>query len=748
MIHNLIIYIIKNWDWEKCSIPPDQTRNAFCSLVLQKERQEASAYKCEECGKGFQWKRDLAQHHRLHTGEKLLICSVCGKKFVTRQALLHHVVVHTGEKPFQCCLCGNRFTQPANLRTHTKKKHGDGPIQGCRCPHCSETFPSIVAIHQHILEDHQNIVAEEREVQNVERIRKEQEKEERERAKEMARQKREDRKKERIDFNDFRSKGMKEWEINYEFHLGEEMKRGVDWDRAPTNGELECEECNQTFGYRYEIMFHRLCHLTDEDGNAKNKVCPECDTVFKVPIGLKHHLILHTGELPFLCLHCWRSFSAHIDLKLHIRREHLFHLNVPTPTKPAKRKPIKEEHDIKRKLKKEEAMGSETSHARSVIIQNGQDQEPQHITVNVGENGQIINAHELGENVQFLQTENGQIIATTGESSGTQIVNTTGRGDGEQQTILIGSDGQIINPGNQDMIVVIQSEDYEPNQGGLIIVDPSQFQQMVGSSSDGSVPQIAIAQGADGQTMIIQQESGSQESSSISQATVSTSHTVTQSTASSGQQMIISEVAGNTTNGENNLQEGAQYISFQVNEDGTAVPATRPGGEQVVMVNEENGQQVANINGKNYVIVSQPEGNEQTGSSAATVVTVTPDDQGEQPNSTVSVQQQRQNQEALNAMVQLATSNTTVSDATSPTKEIRMVVQPPSENNTGLVAEMVEPPNDIQNNTESDVKVSNLIASENMPATDEELNEATSGQDAKSNKTANRIAVATDTKEN
>ena len=173
------------------------------------------------------------------------------------------------------------------------------------------------------------------------------EKEERERAKEIARQKREERKKERIDFNDFRSKGLKEWEINYEFHLGDEMKKGVDWDRAPTNGELECQECNQTFGYRYEIMFHRLCHLTDEEGHAKNKICPECDTVFKVPIGLKHHLILHTGELPFLCLHCWRSFSAHIDLKLHIRREHLFHLNVPQPTKPAKRKSIKDENEVK-----------------------------------------------------------------------------------------------------------------------------------------------------------------------------------------------------------------------------------------------------------------------------------------------------------------------------------------------------------------------------------------------------------------
>ena len=725
----------------------------FKHLFLQKERQEASAYKCEECGKGFQWKRDLAQHHRLHTGEKLLICSVCGKKFVTRQALLHHVVVHTGEKPFQCCLCGNRFTQPANLRTHTKKKHGDGPIQGCRCPHCSETYPSIVAIHQHILEDHQNIVAEEREVQNMEKMRKDEEKEERERAKELARQKREERKKERIDFNDFRAKGLKEWEINYEFHLGEEMKKGVDWDRAPTNGELECEECNQTFGYRYEIMFHRLCHLTDEEGQAKNKVCPECDTVFKVPIGLKHHLILHTGELPFLCLHCWRSFSAHIDLKLHIRREHLFHLNIPQPTKPLKRKSMKEEPDNKKRVKKEEVGGSD---ARTVIIQNGQEQEPQHITVNVGENGQIINAHELGENVQFLQTESGQIIATSGESGGHQIINAgSNRNDGEQQTILIGADGQIINPGNQDMIVVIQSEDYQSEGQQMIIVDPSQLQQMVGNSSDGSNPQIAIAQGADGQTMIIQQEGGSQDSANISQAIAAPSHTVTQSTPSSGQQMIISEVSGDAANPDGNVQEGQQYISFQVNEDGTAVPTNSKAGEEhVVMVNATSGQQIAQINGKNYVIVSQDQADsiEQTDSSsaAATVVTMTPDDQSS-TNVTVSEEQQRQNQEALNAMVQLATSNTAneATEATSPTKEIRMVVQQTaSENETALVREIIQQ-NDVQNGTEAvDIKSANLVASESMPPTDEELNGIASEQELKEAKAATSIVVTTENKEN
>ena len=285
----------------------------------------------------------------------------------------------------------------------------------------------------------------------MDRLQKEQEKAKRERIKEENRRKREEKKKDRMDYNDFRPKGMKEWEVNYEFHLGDGLVRGVDWDRTPSNGELPCDQCDRKFGWRYEIMFHSLCHMVDQDGNPKNKVCPECDTAFKVPIGLKHHLLLHTGELPFLCLHCWRSFSSHIDLKLHIRREHLFHLDMPTPNKTPTASKVKK---LKGENLKEE-------------IKSGE-----YIAVSSAGNDTMETEHAVnseGQQVQF-------VVATEGDD-----VDQEGT-----QTIVLGSDAaaSLVDSNGQDMIVVIQSDDFDQSQG-LIVVDPSQLQHMVTTTGAG-----------------------------------------------------------------------------------------------------------------------------------------------------------------------------------------------------------------------------------------------------------------------
>jgi hypothetical protein len=38
---------------------------------------------------------------------------------------------------------------------------------------------------------------------------------------------------------------LKEWEMDYEFYIGDGLVRGVDWDRTPSSGEIACGQCER-----------------------------------------------------------------------------------------------------------------------------------------------------------------------------------------------------------------------------------------------------------------------------------------------------------------------------------------------------------------------------------------------------------------------------------------------------------------------------------------------------------------------
>ncbi|XP_078540829.1 zinc finger protein 408 [Lissotriton helveticus] len=140
-------------------------------------------YKCTQCDKTYGTKRDLKEHEVLHTGQRPFQCEMCGKAFTRRPALrIHrkthqgkqlnqenvkvykcsicerdlanpgslnnHMRLHTGEKPYACPVCSKNFRQMGNLRGHMRLHTGEKPY---KCNYCGDAFPQKPELRRHMI---------------------------------------------------------------------------------------------------------------------------------------------------------------------------------------------------------------------------------------------------------------------------------------------------------------------------------------------------------------------------------------------------------------------------------------------------------------------------------------------------------------------------------------------------------------------------------------------------------------------
>ncbi|XP_073443746.1 uncharacterized protein [Dendrobates tinctorius] len=236
------------------------------------------SFSCSECGKYFNKKSKLVNHHRTHTGEKPFSCSECGKCFNKKSKLVTHQRTHTGEKPFSCSECGKCFNQKVNLVQHQKTHTGEKPFSCSECGKCFNLKGNLVKHQRTHTGEKQYSCSECGECFAVKSL---------------------------LVSHQRTHTGEKPFSCS---ECEKCFKRKTHLDRHQRNhtGEklFSCSECGKCFNEKSNFVIHYRTHTGEKPFS-----CTECGKCFNKKSDLVKHQRTHTGEKPFFCSECGKCFA-------------------------------------------------------------------------------------------------------------------------------------------------------------------------------------------------------------------------------------------------------------------------------------------------------------------------------------------------------------------------------------------------------------------------------------------------------
>ncbi|XP_074657204.1 uncharacterized protein LOC141910369 [Tubulanus polymorphus] len=283
---------------------------------------------CPICKKDFGFRSALEKHMRVHTGDNPFACEVCGRTFNQKGDLSVHMRVHTGDNPFSCEVCGRSFNQKSSLKRHKRSVDVDENVvlfptttsavaDGQMIPNQSEISVNQFAYNPAFwLKDYSvpkrssTLLQQERPPGGGVRT------EERIAAPSKPRSKVVTLHKCLVCAKCFQTKSS--YKRHSMIHTGEQP--------------FQCQFCQRLFNQRSSLMRHMttglFIHPTPQwdQGNIGSHqgahVCQICGKQFQNSTLVKRHQVVHTGERPYHCLICQKSYSLKHNLSRHMKMVH------------------------------------------------------------------------------------------------------------------------------------------------------------------------------------------------------------------------------------------------------------------------------------------------------------------------------------------------------------------------------------------------------------------------------------------